>query len=145
MIFLQLAAPETHERQNDEGAVSGEHYDRPEIMEPLPERQTADAGRAESADEQAAHDHDAPFALTHPGAAFAERIRNIRRDEHAAEREHGDREQPLVPGHDESNELVEPELRPLIQTAFQRQAAIEINDDRALRDVEEHNREEPEK
>ena len=36
------------------------------------------------------------------------------------EREHGDGEQPLVPCHDEPDELVEAELRPLIQTAFKR-------------------------
>ena len=38
MIFLQLVPPKAHERQDDERAVSGEHDDAAEIVEPFPKR-----------------------------------------------------------------------------------------------------------
>ena len=45
----------------------------------------------------------------------------------------------------ESGKVVETEFRPLVKTALERHEAIQINDDRGLRNVKEQNREQPEK
>src|SRR5207237_248530 len=56
-----------------------------------------------------------------------------------------DGKQPQVPGDHESRELVESELGPLIQAAFERHRAIEVNDDGRGWQIEEQDRRQPER
>src|SRR5207244_10644250 len=55
-----------------------------------------------------------------------------------------DREQPEIPRDHEPGQLVEPELRPLIETALERHRAVQVDDDRRRREIEEDDRGEPE-
>ena len=55
-----------------------------------------------------------------------------------------DREDPQVPRDDEPHELVEAELRPLIQSAFERHDLVEPDGDTRRREVEERDGDEPE-
>ena len=144
VIFFQFAAREGEERQNNQRAINHEAWQSRRCCEPI----CLTRGREHDAQPRpttkaAADQRDAPFVVRHPGGAVADRVGDVRGDEHSAERDDGDRQQPEIPGHDESGELVEAELGPLIDAAFERHAAAQINDDGRLRNVEKQNREQP--
>jgi len=100
-------------------------------------------GAAKTDDQRATDQRDAPFVVRHPGAGFADGVGEISRDEHSAQRDDRDGKEPEVPRHHETGELVEPEFGPLINSAFKRHPAIQINHDRRLRNVKEQNGEQP--
>ena len=79
----------------------------------------------------------------HPGRAVADRVENIRRDHQTGRGHDADAEQPEIPRHDEAGEFVEAEFRPLIKSAFQRQNAIEVNDDGSDRQIKTNDGEQP--
>ena len=82
--------------------------------------------------------------MRHPGGAVANCVRDVRSHKHSAECNDHDREQPQIPCRDESSEFVKGELRPLVNAAFERHDSAQVNHNGSLRNVEEHNREEPE-
>jgi hypothetical protein len=51
---------------------------------------------------------------------------------------------PQVPGDQESGEVVKAEFGPLVEAAFERHEAVEVDDDHRERDVEQDHREQPE-
>ena len=61
--------------------------------------------------------------MRHPGGAFADGVRDVRGDEHSAQRDDHDRQQPEIPRHHEAGEFVEGEFGPLVNTAFKRHDA----------------------
>ena len=85
----------------------------------------------------------APFCVRHPGEIGTQRIGNIRRGKHSTERDDGDGKEPQVPGDDKSRELIETELGPLINTAFERHPIAQVNDDGSLRNVKKQDGEQP--
>lgn len=82
--------------------------------------------------------------MRHPGGAIANRVGDVCGYEHSAQRDHHDGQQPQIPRHHEAGEFIEREFGPLVNTAFERHCAAQVNDDDSLRNVEEHNRQEPE-
>ena len=112
-------------------------------MHPFAKDQAANSGQAKTSNERATDQRDAPFIVRHPGRGVADRVGNIRGHEHPAKRDDCDGEQPEVPRHHKTGEVVETEFCPLINPAFKRHLAIQINDDRGLWNVKEHNGEQP--
>ena len=85
-----------------------------------------------------------PAAPRDAAGLGAQQVRQVPRD-HDVERRHDhDREHPQVPRDEKSDELAERRLRPLIQPALERHAAVEVDDDGRLREVEREDREQPE-
>src|SRR5438477_6423261 len=122
VIFLQFAASEGEEGQNDQRTVNEKHGECADVVDPFAEGETAHATPAETEDECATYQGNTPFVVWHP--ALTERVGKVGGDEHSAESDDADGEQPQVPGDDEADELVEAEFGPLIKTSLQRHQAI---------------------
>src|SRR5438876_11276914 len=90
-----------------------------------------------TSDESATDERHAEVPIRHPSRTDG--IGKIRRHEHSVQSDHGDGEKPEIPRHHESGKLVETEFCPLVNTAFKRHEAVQINDDRGLRNVKEEN------
>src|SRR5205823_841796 len=101
----------------------------------------ANSSPTKTGDECATDERDAKLAVRHPNRTDG--IGEIGRHEHSAQSDHGDGEKPEIPRHHESGKLVETEFCPLVNTAFERHQAVQINHDRRLRNVKEQNREQP--
>ena len=79
--------------------------------------------------------------MRHPSGAVADRVRDVGGHEHSAQRNDHDRQQPQIPRNHEAGEFVKGEFGPLVNTAFERHDAAEVNHYRGLWNVEEQNRE----
>ena len=141
--MLQVAPGQGDERQANKGAVNQEHGERSDVVDPFAQRQAAEPDPAQTEYERATDQRHAPFAVRHPGSAFADGVGDIGCDKHPAKRNDRDGQQPEIPRNDETGELVQAEFGPLVKTALERHEPIQVNDDGCLRNVKKQNGEQP--
>ena len=143
MIFRQLARGARNERQCDERAVSDQEQDGAGIVHPFAKAEPADGDEDQPGNQRAVERRDENATRRQPGRGGTDGVGKIGRDDEPGAGHDGDAEQPEIPRHDEAGEFVEAKFRPLVEAAFQRHEAIEINHHRRHREVEKENGEQP--
>jgi len=142
--FRERAVGDVQPRHDDQQAEGRQHQYAARLVHPFAETQAADRHEHERAEDQDVHERDDPVT-THQGRAFSRHeVVEVLRDLQADLRGVQDREQPQVPRDQEADQIVESQLRPLIQPAFERHRAIEMDDDGGRGQIEKHDRREPE-
>ncbi|OLD16706.1 MAG: hypothetical protein AUJ01_10115 [Acidobacteria bacterium 13_1_40CM_3_65_5] len=121
-----------------------EHQRTARLVHPLADAEAENREPHERAEEARADQRNDRLAGRQRIGALSDDVRDVLRRLQTRLRRVEDGEQPQVPRDEKSRQLVEPELGPLIQPAFERHQPIEVDDDDGRRHVEEHHREEPE-
>ena len=140
----QRSARDVQPRQGEKRGERGEHQQGAGGVDPLAHAEPENGHHDERRHQRHAHQQHEPVAAGEPLAARPEDVDDVLRDLQSRVGGIEDGEQPQVPRDEEPGQLVEPELRPLVQAALERHQAIQVDDDDRRRDVEEHDRREPE-
>ena len=143
MVFVYCSADHTKKRQQDQSGEGYHQHDPAGVVHPLAYTQTSDRGDDHSQNQNAANERDEPLAASHPSGAGSERIRNIRRYYQTNARSNQNREHPKIPRDQERNEIAEGCFGPLVESALERQQAVEIDHYRCQREIERYDCQQP--
>ena len=131
-------------RHDEQRAEGHQHQHAARLVHPLPDAEAANRQQHQRAERNSAHHRDERAAGGQPVATRPDHVREVLRRLNPGFRRVEDREQPQVPCHEETSQLVESELRPLIQAALERHQTIEVDHDDSGGQIEERHRDDPE-
>jgi hypothetical protein len=124
-------------RQRQQQSERRQHQNAAGLVDPFADAESTNRHHRECREHENVHGGDDPRARRHGVAAIAKNVSEVLGDLQARFGCVQDPEQPQVPGNQKAGQLVEPELRPLIQAAFERHRAVQMNDNGSGRNVKE--------
>src|SRR2546422_4146794 len=143
MVFVCGPTNHTKEGQQDQSCEGDHQHDPAGVVHPFSYTETSDCCEDHSQNKNAAYNSNEPFAASHPAGSGSERIRNIRRYYQTNTGSNQNREYPKIPGDQEGDEIAERRFGPLVESALERQQAIEKNHRRGQRQIERYDCQQP--
>ncbi len=114
-------------------------------MDPFADGKTGDCHQDQAPHDYQAGGGDGDLAVRQPCTGGSHGIGQVVGDEHADFRDQNDGGKQHVQCDKKAGGLVEAELRPLVETSFQRHFTAQVNDDGGGGDIEQKDRAEPER
>ncbi len=142
--MMQGTAPQRPDGERQQNGVSQQDHDAAGVVQPFAEVESADGDQGDGGQHHSGDGEGGGLAAGHPGAGGPEHVRNVGGDleNDGAHAHYG--VHPEVPGGEEAGHFAEAGFGPLIEAAFERHEAIEMDDDGGQGQVEHEHGREPE-
>src|ERR1700676_3438827 len=142
MIIPQRSGAQAEEGDQDQRAESDDLSYSAGVLKPLADREAEHGYGDEKRYERNRDREDEPFVAAQP--IEADGVGDISGYRHSLRRHEYDDVQPQIPADQEADEIVEAELGPLIEAAFERHGAVQMDHDGGERSVEKEQSQQPE-
>src|ERR1051325_1272712 len=106
------------ERERNQGTIGNEEQDGADVMDPFSQTESPNSNKNEQGKQSTVERRNKHSIARQPRCARADGIRELGGNHESSPRHDQNAEEPKIPGHDETDKIVEPELGPLIQASF---------------------------
>src|SRR5262249_47306559 len=128
LVMREFAGRSGEKRQKNERDVNKKKKRPASVMDPFAGAQSANRNQQHCPDQNAI-EHTNKYSMAwHPGSTGTNRVVETGSNDQSRPGHNRDPEQPKIPCDDETGELVETELRPLVESPFERKDSIQKND-----------------